>query len=118
MITNGITSQNLIGPSKKINKSFSSPSASVFWAASLLLVIIRSKGASSVGVDYGYCASIKEGLCASATAAAVADESNARVTISAALAASVAGWDVSGNARLPPGSLFIVCGQDIFFSRL
>ena len=60
----------------------------------------------------------KEGLCASATAAAVPDESNARVTISAAFAAGVAGWDVSGNARLPPGSLFIGCGQDLFFSRL
>ena len=52
------------------------------------------------------------------TAAAVADESNARVTISAALAASVAGWDESGNARLPPSSLFIGCGQDLFFFGL
>ena len=60
----------------------------------------------------------KEGLCASATAAAVADKSNARVTISAALAAGVAGWDDSGNARLTPGSLFIGCGQDLFFSGL
>lgn len=58
----------------------------------------------------------KEGLCASATAAAVADKSNARVTISAALAEGVAGWDDSGNARLPPGSLLIGCGQDLFFS--
>ena len=56
----------------------------------------------------------KEGLCASATAAAVAVKSNARVTISAALAAGVAGWDDSRNARLPPGSLFIGCGQDLF----
>jgi len=60
----------------------------------------------------------KECLRASATAAAVADESNARVTISAALAAGVAGWDDSGNARLPPDSLFIGCGQDLFFSGL
>ena len=60
----------------------------------------------------------REGLCATATAAAVADESNARVTISAALAAGVAGWDDSGNARFPPGSLFIVCDQDLFFSGL
>ena len=36
----------------------------------------------------------------------------------AALAAGVAGWDDSGNARLPPGSLFIGCGQDLFFSGL
>ena len=61
---------------------------------------------------------LKEGLCASATAGTVADESNARVTISSALAAGVAGWDDSGNARLPPGSLFIGCGQDLFFSGL
>ena len=44
------------------------------------------------------------------------DESNARVTISAALAAGVAGD--SGNARLPPDSLFIGCGQELFFSGL
>ena len=49
---------------------------------------------------------------------AVADESNARVTISAALAAGVAGWDDSRNARFPPGSLFIGCGQDLFFFGL
>ena len=60
----------------------------------------------------------KEGLCASATAAAVADKSNARVTISAALAAGAAGLDDSRNARLPPGSLFIGGGQDLFFSGL
>ena len=52
------------------------------------------------------------------TAAAVADESNARVTISTALPAGVAGWDDSRNTRLPPGSLFIGCGQDHFFSGL
>ena len=40
------------------------------------------------------------------------------MTIAAALAAGVAGWDNSGNARLPPGSLFIGCGQDLFFSGL
>ena len=60
----------------------------------------------------------RKGLCAPATAAAVADKSNARVTISAAFAAGVAGWDDTGNARLPPGSLFIGCGQDLFFSGL
>ena len=48
----------------------------------------------------------------------MADESNARVTISVALAASVAGRDESGNACLPPSSLFIGCGQDLFFSGL
>ena len=52
------------------------------------------------------------------TAAAVADKSNASVTISATLAAGVVGWDDSGNARLPPGSLFIGCGQDLFSSGL
>ena len=46
------------------------------------------------------------------------EKSNARVTISAALAAGVACWDDSGNAHLPPGSLFIGCGQDLFFSGL
>ena len=60
----------------------------------------------------------KEDLCASATAAAVADKSNARVTIAVALTAIVADWDDSGNARLPPGFLFIGCGQDLFFSGL
>ena len=45
-------------------------------------------------------------------------EFNARVTIYAALAAGVAGLDDSRNARLPPGSLFIGCGQDLFFSGL
>ena len=48
----------------------------------------------------------------------MADESNARVTISTALATGVAGWDDSGNARLPPGPLFIGSGQDLFFSGL
>ena len=50
---------------------------------------------------------LKEDLWTSAIAAAVADESNVRVTISAALAVGVVGWDDSGNARLPPGSVFI-----------
>ena len=49
---------------------------------------------------------------------AEAAKSNAGVTISTALAAGVAGWDDSGNARLPPGSLFIGFGQDLFFSGL
>ena len=70
----------------------------------------------SVVVDYGKFRQPKEGLCASTKAEAVADKFNARVTISAALAAGVAGWDDSGNARLTPGSLFIGCGQDLFFS--
>ena len=48
----------------------------------------------------------------------MADKFNARVTFSAALAAGVAGWNDSGNGRLPPGSLFIGCGQDVFFSGL
>ena len=59
----------------------------------------------------------------------MADESNARVTISAALAASVAGWNESGNARLPRSSLFLLrtstaCGghcaitADIFEAQL
>ena len=48
----------------------------------------------------------------------MAVKSNARMTIYAALAAGVAGWDDSGNVRLPPGSLFIGCGQDLFFSGL
>ena len=48
----------------------------------------------------------------------MADESSVRVTVSAALAAGVAGWDDSRNTRLLPGSLFIGCSQDLFFSRL
>ena len=42
----------------------------------------------------------------------------AGVANAATLAAGVAGWDNSGNAHLPPGSLFIGCGQDLFFSGL
>ena len=46
----------------------------------------------------------------------MADESSVRVTVSAALAAGVAGWDDYGNTRLLPGFLFIGCGQNLFFS--
>jgi len=55
----------------------------------------------SVGVDYGNCPVVW-----SVTVTSVVGKSNAGVVISATLATPVTGRDDSGDARLPPVSLF------------